>query len=48
MSVLGTSSPLSQRFAEVIDAYEEFLIVKGVLDVIDSCELFLNRRGRTF
>ena len=39
---------MSQRIADAVDAYEEFLTVKWVLDAIDGCELHLNRHRKTF
>jgi hypothetical protein len=39
---------MSQRIADAVDAYEEFLTVKWVLDAIDGCELYLNRHRKTF
>ncbi|MGB3672818.1 MAG: hypothetical protein WA988_00085 [Candidatus Nanopelagicales bacterium] len=40
--------PLSQRFSTVVDAYEEFVIIKRVRDAIDECHLYVRRNGGDF
>lgn len=44
----GNVKTLSQRHAVIVDAYEEFLIVKGVRDTIDECELLVRRHRGDF
>ncbi|MCB9441116.1 MAG: hypothetical protein H6523_12820 [Mycolicibacterium sp.] len=46
--ITGEMKSLSQRYATLVDAYEEFLIVKRVRDAIDECALYVGRKGGDF
>ena len=41
----GLGEGLSRRYLDVLDAYEEFLLLRDLLTKIDDCRAWLRRKG---